>query len=84
MYHHLLATIHKATASISDSGNSSLASLGSSVTSNPSAVGGSENLLATVLASDVTIKKLLGGGGFGVVFLATHKHWGDVAVKQLK
>ncbi len=32
--------------------------------------------------SDITITKFLGGGGFGGVSLATHKSWGDVAVKQ--
>ena len=32
--------------------------------------------------SDIAIGKFLGGGGFGGVSMATHKHWGDVAVKQ--
>ena len=28
--------------------------------------------------------EILGGGGFGTVYLAGHKHWGDVAVKQFR
>ena len=30
---------------------------------------------------DITKKSFLGSGGFGGVHLATHKNWGDVAVK---
>ena len=33
--------------------------------------------------SDITFGPLLGCGGFGEVFKATHKDWGDVAVKQM-
>ncbi|XP_072051221.1 uncharacterized protein [Amphiura filiformis] len=33
---------------------------------------------------DVALGSVLGGGGFGTVYLAGHKHWGDVAVKQFK
>ncbi|XP_072023881.1 uncharacterized protein [Amphiura filiformis] len=34
-------------------------------------------------ACDIKEKEKLGTGGFGNVYLATHKHWGDVAVKKL-
>ena len=32
---------------------------------------------------DIQLGDLLGCGGFGEVFKATHKDWGDVAVKQM-
>ena len=31
----------------------------------------------------ITFGPLLGCGGFGEVYRATHKDWGDVAVKQM-
>ncbi|XP_072049656.1 uncharacterized protein [Amphiura filiformis] len=33
---------------------------------------------------DVAMGEILGSGGFGSVHLASHKHWGDVAVKQFR
>ena len=33
---------------------------------------------------DVALGEILGSGGFGAVHLASHKHWGDVAVKQFR
>ena len=33
--------------------------------------------------SDITFGPLLGCCGFGEVFKANHKDWGDVAVKQM-
>ena len=33
---------------------------------------------------DVATGEILGSGGFGSVHLASHKHWGDVAVKQFR
>ena len=32
---------------------------------------------------DIKFGPLLGCGGFGEVYRATHKDWGDVAVKQM-
>lgn len=32
--------------------------------------------------SDIEIGKHLGTGGFGSVSFATHKAWGDVAIKE--
>ncbi len=39
---------------------------------------------SVIKRSDVALGNVLGGGGFGTVYLASHKHWGDVAVKQFK
>ena len=32
---------------------------------------------------DIKLEEVLGQGGFGTVFRATHVNWGKVAVKQL-
>ena len=42
------------------------------------------NELAFVKPGDITMGRFLGGGGFGCVSRATHKYWGDVAIKQFK
>ena len=36
----------------------------------------------TIKRRDLTFGKVLGAGGFGEVRLATHKQWGQVAVKE--
>ncbi|XP_013385571.1 ankyrin repeat and protein kinase domain-containing protein 1 [Lingula anatina] len=36
-----------------------------------------------VQSTDLTYHKLMGTGGFGKVYHAHHKHWGDVAVKKV-
>ena len=40
-------------------------------------------VLTLVDSKDIKFGKVLGTGGFGTVFKATHVNWGNVAVKQL-
>ncbi|XP_072036012.1 probable serine/threonine-protein kinase pats1 isoform X2 [Amphiura filiformis] len=69
------------TTSLRDSGDPS--SIASSIDSSSFSSVESENKIATVSQSDLKIIGKLGHGGFGLVFHAKHKHWDDVAVKQL-
>ena len=50
----------------------------------PQPVQGFAQGFSIIKREDVTSGSVLGGGGFGTVYLASHKHWGDVAVKQFK
>ena len=40
--------------------------------------------LTLIDSSDLEIGEVLGVGGFGAVYKATHVDWGRVAVKRLK
>ena len=39
--------------------------------------------LTLIDSKDIKLDKVLGQGGFGTVYKATHRNWGKVAVKQL-
>ena len=39
--------------------------------------------LTIIDSKDIKFGKLLGQGGFGAVYRATHVNWGRVAVKQM-
>ena len=39
--------------------------------------------LTLIDSKDIKLGKVLGTGGFGTVYRATHVNWGRVAVKQM-
>ncbi|XP_072043544.1 uncharacterized protein [Amphiura filiformis] len=51
-------------------------------TLNTSIMATSAEGFAFIRPDDITVGKFLAGGGFGGVSLATHKSWGEVAIKQ--